>query len=238
MIYSKTFQTCWHDTDACRRVRPSRLLVYMQEASNRHIASTGITLDQLRDEKKLAFILSKIQIALYRPLGAYDKIEVQTWTCKGRGFTAPRCFRILKDGEVVAEANTQWALLGVEDRQFHRLEETGYEFEDEEPLALTVPARIRFPADLPLETLGQRRIVYSDLDYNMHMNNTRYPDMLCDFMPLEDVGRIKGISLSYLREAAFGNVVTVLGAKRDESYYFRTLGEDGAVCLEAQVIVE
>lgn len=238
MIYSKSYQTCWHDTDACRRVRPSQLLVYMQEASNHHIASTGITLDQLRDEKKLAFILSKIQIALYRPLGAYDKIEVQTWTCKGRGFTSPRCFRILKDGEVVAEANTQWALLGVEDRQFHRLEETGYEFEDEEPLALTVPARIRFPADLPLETLGQRRIVYSDLDYNMHMNNTRYPDMLCDFMPLEDVGRIKGISLSYLREAAFGNVVTVLGAKRDESYYFRTLGEDGSVCLEAQVIVE
>ena len=238
MIYSKSYQTCWHDTDACRRVRPSQLLVYMQEASNHHIASTGITLDQLRDEKKLAFILSKIQIALYRPLGAYDKIEVQTWTCKGRGFTSPRCFRILKDGEVVAEANTQWALLGVEDRQFHRLEETGYEFQDEEPLALTVPARIRFPADLPLETLGQRRIVYSDLDYNMHMNNTRYPDMLCDFMPLEDVGRIKGISLSYLREAAFGNVVTVLGAKRDESYYFRTLGEDGAVCLEAQVIVE
>lgn len=238
MIYSKSYQTCWHDTDACRRVRPSQLLVYMQEASNHHIASTGITLDQLRDEKKLAFILSKIQIALYRPLGAYDKIEVQTWTCKGRGFTSPRCFRILKDGEVVAEANTQWALLGVEDRQFHRLEETGYEFEDEDPLALTVPARIRFPADLPLETLGQRRIVYSDLDYNMHMNNTRYPDMLCDFMPLEDVGRIKGISLSYLREAAFGNVVTVLGAKRDESYYFRTLGEDGAVCLEAQVIVE
>lgn len=238
MIYSKSYQTCWHDTDACRRVRPSQLLVYMQEASNHHIASTGITLDQLRDEKKLAFILSKIQIALYRPLGAYDKIEVQTWTCKGRGFTSPRCFRILKDGEVVAEAITQWALLGVEDRQFHRLEETGYEFEDEEPLALTVPARIRFPADLPLETLGQRRIVYSDLDYNMHMNNTRYPDMLCDFMPLEDVGRIKGISLSYLREAAFGNVVTVLGAKRDESYYFRTLGEDGAVCLEAQVIVE
>lgn len=238
MIYSKSYQTCWHDTDACRRVRPSQLLVYMQEASNHHIASTGITLDQLRDEKKLAFILSKIQIALYRPLGAYEKIEVQTWTCKGRGFTSPRCFRILKDGEVVAEANTQWALLGVEDRQLHRLEETGYEFEDEEPLALTVPARIRFPADLSLETLGQRRIVYSDLDYNMHMNNTRYPDMLCDFMPLEDVGRIKGISLSYLREAAFGNVVTVLGAKRDESYYFRTLGEDGAVCLEAQVIVE
>ena len=114
MKYSKRYQTCWHDTDACRRMRPSQLLVYMQEASNHHVADTGMTLDDLRDEKKLGFILSKIQIAIYRPLVAYEDIQVQTWTCKGRGFSSPRCFRILKDGEVVAEANSQWALLGIE----------------------------------------------------------------------------------------------------------------------------
>ncbi|MBQ8331856.1 MAG: hypothetical protein IJX94_05095 [Clostridia bacterium] len=237
MKYSKRYQTCWHDTDACRRMRPSQLLVYMQEASNHHVADTGMTLDDLRDEKKLGFILSKIQIAIYRPLVAYEDIQVQTWTCKGRGFSSPRCFRILKDGEVVAEANSQWALLGIEDRKFHRLEETGYQFEDEEPLALDIPPRIRFPAELALEKLGERRIVYSDLDYNMHMNNTRYPDMLCDYMPLADVGCIRGLSLSYLHEAAFGNVMTVLGGKHDGSYYFRTLNEEGTVCLEAQILL-
>ena len=68
MKFSMSYQTTWHDTDLCRRVRPSQILVYMQETSNRHMASCGMTLDQLRDEKGLAFILSRISIAYHRPL--------------------------------------------------------------------------------------------------------------------------------------------------------------------------
>ena len=59
MKFSLDYTTRWHDTDAERRLRPSTLLVYMQETSNRHVASTGMSLDRLRDEKGLAFILSK-----------------------------------------------------------------------------------------------------------------------------------------------------------------------------------
>jgi acyl-ACP thioesterase len=67
------------------------------------------------------------------------------------------------------------------------------------------------------------------------MNNTHYPDMLCDHMPLEDVRKISGISLSYVREAAYGDRITVTGAKREDGYYFRTFNEAGEVCLEAQI---
>jgi len=233
MKFSQRYQTCWHDTDAHRRVRPSQLLVYMQEASNRHVASTGMSLDELRDQKHLAFILSKIQLAIYRPLLAYEDIEVQTWTCPGRGFSSLRSFRVLRGKEVIAEANTTWALIGTEDKAFHKMEETGYVFEDEAPIPLDVPARIRIPAEAELTEQGHRPIVYSDLDYNMHMNNTRYPDMLCDYMPLEEVDRICGISLSYLHEAAYGDTVTILRAKQDGNLYFRTVNKSGVICLEA-----
>lgn len=238
MKYSKKFTTCWHDTDASRVMRPSQILVYMQEASNFHVRSLGPSLDELRDRKKLGFILSKLQLAIYAPIHAYDDIEVRTWTCPGRSFSSMRSFQMLRGTEVVAEANSMWVLVGIEDRQFHRPEESGYPFEHEEQLTLDVPARIRFPAELPLETLGERKIVYSDLDYNMHMNNTHYPDMLCDHMPLEDVARISGISLSYVHEAAFGDTVSVLGARSGDSYFFRTVNQNGDVCLEAQIILE
>ena len=83
--------------------------------------------------------------------------------------------------------------------------------------------------------LGERKIVYSDIDYNMHMNNTRYPNMLCDFMDISDVERICGISLSYLHEAALGDRLDILCAKVDGDYYFKTVRQDGIVCLEALV---
>lgn len=235
MRYSETYRTRWHDTDANRRVRPSQLLVYMQETSNGHVASLGLPLDDLRDQKHLGFILSKLRMRLHKPLEAFEDIRVETWTNPARGFSSGRCFRILRGDEVIAEADSTWALVGTEDRQLHKPEETGYAFEDEAPVELDLPSRIRIPSDCTLEPVAQRPIVYSDLDYNMHMNNTRYPDMLCDYLPPEDLPRIRGFCLSYLREAAFGDRITVLRGKKDGTWYFRTVSSEGNVCLEAAI---
>ena len=236
MKFSRHYQTAWHDTDFDRKVRPSQLLVYMQETSNCHMASCGLTLDELRDQKRLAFILSRISLALYRPLYAFEDIDVQTWTCPGRGFSSNRAFRILRGEDVIAEAYTTWALLDLENGKLCRFDRCDYAFEDEDPPAMPIPARVRFPADADFAEWGKRRIVYSDLDYNGHMNNTRYPDMLCDFLPIESLGRIRGMTLSYLHEAAFGDTVTLLGTKQDGSYYVRTQNEAGVTCLEAQIV--
>ena len=235
MKYSLPYTTRWHDTDATRRVRPSQLLVYMQETSNRHVASIGMPLDELRDKKSLGFILSRLRLVIHKPLYAFEDITVETFTTPGRGYSSCRAFRILRGEEIIAEADSTWALVDTETGSLRRPEESGYPFEDEEAPTLFMPSRIRFPADVTPEEVGERRIVYSDLDYNMHMNNTRYPDMLCDFLPAEDVERIGGMTLSYLHEAAFGHTLRILRAKKENDYFFRTVDENGTTCLEAQI---
>jgi acyl-ACP thioesterase len=89
-----------------------------------------------------------------------------------------------------------------------------------------------------MEAVGERTIVYSDLDFNRHMNNTRYPDMICDFLPSMDGKWVTSLSLSYLREAAFGDTLTVHrkaveGA--EDTFLIRTTRPDGLVCLEAEI---
>ena len=69
------------------------------------------------------------------------------------------------------------------------------------------------------------------------MNNTRYADMLCDFMPYEKTSQIKGISLSYLHEASFGSTVKVYRAENDGKFSFRTVNDEGKACLEAEIIL-
>ena len=235
MKYTESLRTRWHDTDAERRVCLSRILEYMQETSNGHTRATGRNLDRLRDEKQLAYILSKLRLEILQPLYAFEDIVVETWTSPSRGYSSLRSFQILRDGEVVARADSTWALVNVADRSLCKPDEAGYAFEHEEPVAIDLPLRIRFPSDVPLEKIGERQVVYSDLDYNMHRNNTRYPNMLCDFLPLEEIGRIRGMILSYLHEGAFGSKLTVLCAKTETERFFRTVAEDGTVCLEAQV---
>ena len=238
MKFYQNYKTCWHDTDAHRRVRPTQLLVYMQETSNRHLYSLDCDLDTLRDEKKLAFLLSKIRLEIYAPLYAYEDITVSTWTCESKGFSFSRFYEIKRGDELIAIADTTWALISLETRQLCRVDSIDFGFEHEAAAELSIPLRFRVPRSTELELLGKRKIVYSDLDYNMHMNNTKYADMLCDFIPLDDVDRIKGISLSYLHEASFGDNISIFCHKEDGKYDFRTENETGTACLEAEILLK
>ena len=237
MKFVKEYTTRWHDTDATRIVRPTQLLVYMQETSNAHLDSTGHNLDRLRDEHSLAFLLSKTKIALYAPLYAHEEIRVETFTAESRAFGFNRYYRILRGDEVIAAADTTWALIDLNSKQLCKADAFDFGFEHEPSLDIGLPPRFRVPHTDELELLGERRIVYSDLDYNMHMNNTRYADMLCDFMPLEDIPKIKGMSLSYLHEAAFSDVIKIYAKKSDGRYSFRTVNQNGITCLEAEVLI-
>lgn len=237
MKFVKEYTTRWHDTDAARIVRPTQLLVYMQETSNAHLDSTGHNLDRLRDEHSLAFLLSKTRIAFYAPLYAHEDIRVETFTAESRAFGFNRYYRILRGDEVISAADTTWALIDLNSRQLCKADAFDFGFEHEPSLDIGLPPRFRVPHTDELELLGERRIVYSDLDYNMHMNNTRYADMLCDHMPLEDIPKIKGMSLSYLHEAAFGDVIKIYAKKSDGRYSFRTVNQNGITCLEAEVLI-
>ena len=96
MKHSEYYQVRWHDTDANRMVTPSRLVAYMQETANAQLLANGTSLDALRDEKGLAFLLSRITVVSYAPLYTGDEICVETWICEGRGYRFDRCFRVLR----------------------------------------------------------------------------------------------------------------------------------------------
>lgn len=236
MKYTENFKIKWHDTDASRKVRPSDILVYMQETANLQLENMGTSLDALRDERGLPFILSKIKLRFHAPLYAYDEISVRTWTCEGRGFSFNRCFDIHRGDELIAEGISSWALLDLNSRSLMRCEGFSLGTEHDEPLDIPLPRRIKPPA-CELSLLGSREIRYSDLDYNMHMNNTRYPNMLCDFMPIERISGIREMTLEFLHESAFGDTLSFLGAQEEDRFYFKTVNTSGDACLTAEVVL-
>ena len=238
MIYSEKYQVRWHDTDARREMRPSAVLECMQECANHQFFTHAKSLDRMRDEDGTGFILSRIAIDFLAPVHAYEEIEVRTATCAGHGLCFPRRFEILREGEVVARAMSHWAMVRVGDRTLLRVADAPLCFGDEPEIETATPLRFRVPRELSFETVGERRIAYADLDYNMHMNNTKYPDTVCDFLPDPLENRVRGMSLSYHREAAYGDLLSVeRAADGTGNYYIRTK-KDGAVCLEAFVRTE
>ncbi len=238
MKYTQHYTVKWHDTDANRCVRPTQLLMYMQETANLHLEDAGVPLDALRDEKGLAFLLSSISIRIYAPLYTRDEIDVQTWVGEGRGLSYTRGFCVLREGQVVAEASSVWGLMNLREKRLMRSNEAPYDLEPEPMPELDLPRRLRMPHGDEMEEAGERCIVYSDIDYNGHMNNTHYPDLFCDFTPQILERRVVGMMLSFVHEAAFGHTVKVQRARTEDGYLFRTVDEDGRVCTDAYLRLE
>ena len=238
MKFTQHYTVKWHDTDSNRCVRPSCLLMYLQETANLQLAGAGVSLDTLRDERGLAFLLSTVSLRIYEALHTGDEIDVETWVCEGRGLRYNRCFRILHGERVAVEASSVWGLMDLRERRLMRADDPPYQLECEPMLELDLPRRLRMPHREEMENAGERRIVYSDIDYNGHMNNTHYPDLFCDFTPDVCRRRVTGMMISFLHEAAFGHTLTVLRTEGEEGFLFRTVDADGTVCTEALVATE
>ena len=150
MKYTEKYKTMWHDTDASRKVRPSELLVYMQETANRQFVSAGRDLDGERDKDGVGFILSKIALDFHKPIFAYEDIEVETFTCDSRGFSFNRGFRILQNGAEVACAASVWALVDIREGKLIKVNDYSVGFENEPIPCLELSALIgkRIPASL------------------------------------------------------------------------------------------
>lgn len=248
MKFTNKIKTNWHDTDANRCVRPSKIVEYMQETANRQCEESGLPLDWLRDEHGLAFILGAISLNVRKPLHAYEEIEVRTWCKEAKSYIFNRYFEIVRGGEVVAEAASTWVLIDINQKTMVRADHYDVldgKFYYDEPIAPeTLLKKARVPKELEMTEVGKRKIVYSDIDYNMHMNNTRYPDMICDFVDELSSSaspmRIKSLSLSYLKESALGATLAVSRSAIDEdgTLYVRTTNEQGETCLEACAVLD
>ena len=236
MIHREAYRVRWHDTAANRTVHPTGLLTYMQETANAQFERNGLSLDALRDEQGIAFILSRVALDFKAPLYAYEEIEVETFTCPPHGCAFPRGFRVLRGGACVAEGMSVWGLVRRADRTLCRAADAPMDFGDEAPLALSMPQRVAVPRDAAFELVGTHTVAYSDVDYNMHMNNTKYPNMVCEFLPRVAELRVTGMSLSFCHEAALGDTLSIWrAAGRAAGEYFVRVCHGDTRCSEVLV---
>ena len=235
MKYTDKHKVISQFTDKNGILKPGALIRYMQEAAANAMIADGPSYDELL-ERGLSFVLSKITVSIYADIYANDEIEVETWATESVRVSFNRAYRVLRDGCVVAEAVSVWALLDISRGRLIKVTDAALGYREDAPLDLEVPSKIPLPYDR-LSLVGERRVCYSDVDRNNHMNNTVYADMLCDFVFRSEVGRVSRMSISFLAEAPFGQELKVYLASDDDTYYVRTVREDGKTNIEAEVIL-
>jgi medium-chain acyl-[acyl-carrier-protein] hydrolase len=219
-----------HDVDFNGVAKTSAILRYIQTAAQCQLTDGGMSYDSLKSKNR-AFLLSRLKLEVLRPLRAYAPLTAITYPCESRGYSFLRCYAIESDGEPIARAISVWALIDTETRGLVRVNDFNLNLPLLPQNGLVLGA-MKLPS--ALTDVGGYGVHYGDVDQNRHMNNTKYPDMYSNFLPLEGKW-ISSITISYLNEAVIGDKLRVQRAECDGRYYFRTVRGDGKVNSEAEI---
>ncbi len=223
-----------HDADYNGIVSASGLLRYIQDAANSHMKGEDPSYDELFD-RGYAFILTRLHMVSHAPVYRHENIEVETWETGHRGLSSNRCYTLSRDGRVLVEAASVWAIVGVNDKKLYRADEIGVSYASDEELPLMSDMRFRMPKDDEMAHVGERTVAYEYVDRNGHMNNTYYADILCGFIPDMRGVRVSDLMINFRSEAPLGETLRVTMKQDGDVYYFRTLRTDGSVNIDARV---
>ena len=161
----------------------------------------------------LTFVITKMEITYFADIKTYDEIEIVT---RPRGVKGPsfiRDYDILKNGERVAYASSYWVLIDFEKRRFCRPSAISAvcEIVPDMDNLYEMEMRKLHPDINEMVKSDERKVYYSSIDRNNHMNNTFYPDILFDYLPESYLDTLSGktITVQYNSEILCGEHFSV-----------------------------
>ncbi len=205
--------------------QPGAIFRAMQEASGVHAEGWGLGRQPLMD-CGIAWVLTRAAMRMEEYPVYGQTVTVSTWPGKTRHGFFPRYYTFFVDGKQIGCATALYVLMDIEQRKMAdpaRL--PGQLPEYDIPAPMPAPGVIALPAGEPEVNLHPVR--YTDLDFNGHVNNTRYVDWYMDCIPLQEHREmeLEQITVHYLQEIRPGETVDLLLHREDNVAVLRGMAE-------------
>ena len=180
-------RTC--NCDLAGQWRPSAILETMREIAGAHSELLGAGRNVLI-QQGVVWILTRLEVVMDRYPKIGERISVETFPMTVRRWFFPRYF-IFRDesGNEIGRAGSLWALLDINTRKMVSPDDVKKLMPDNSDLL----APLGLPATVA-EVSGTLEAsdfmpVYTDLDVNMHVNNTRYMDWCCNALGIDTMSK-------------------------------------------------
>ena len=235
-FYKRTLKVDGRQVGPGNLIKPSALIWIFMETSEAHMSAMGWNHRRLA-ESGLAFLIihNKTELTRLPEFGEELLVDTAPIGCHGAQFY--RGFRLMaKEGEIGRMTQTS-VLVHAETHQLMRPKEfykLGIfpEAKVDKRWIVTAPEQPEH-----LMQLGQRTIYYSDLDYDNHLNNTIYADIIMDFLPEFTAERkFSHLHIQYLSEALLGDTLLMEGARLANGNYYLQGSHARGLCFKSLIV--
>ncbi len=197
----------------------------------------GFGVDALNADNH-SWVLSRMAVEFDSRPEQYTDYTVATWINEYGRVLSTRNFTLTDAaGREFGRAVTQWAMIDLKSRSAVDLSWVGEAHADaivDAPSPMDKPRKVR--SVMPTETL-EHRVVYSDIDFNRHVNTMRYIEMMLDMLPLEMLSSEAPVRLDihFLKECRYGQTLTVGCERRERAALFEISGDAGMTAVRASI---
>lgn len=231
--YTQTFAVTSADCDLRRRMTPGALLRLCQNIATDHCTALGLT-SAYYAQSHTAFLLAKLACRWERPILLDERITLCTRPEVAKHAVYKRITEVRgEDGSLAALADSRWVLIDTESRRILR---RPTEAIAALPFAQTVVEALPFALPRPetAEPVCECRAAYSQCDQNGHINNTRYIDLACDLLPLEQLAEapLRSLCVNYHNEIPAGQAFLAERARLDERTWYIACTQPDRRCFE------
>ena len=209
--YKHNFLVGYGEVDEYNCLRISSLLNFLQDVATMHSKTLGYGTSECM-ELGIGWLLLSWHLKMYKYPKGDTNIEIRTWSRGIERIHARRSYEIFdEDGELVAEADSIWALVDIKERKPIRpLEGMAEKYSaidrkpfENEKVKILEPESI----DSILSLIVQRR----DIDTNRHCNNTKYIEYAVEAIPEEiyEKKHIEEMEIVYKKQVVYKDKINV-----------------------------
>ena len=207
LVHKKEFTVQHIHLDCFGRVKPSVMLHFIMRTVSDQCTQLGVSWDDIRP-LGLIWVVGRSRLQITRAPRLNEHLIVETWPMPATRSAFPRAAVVKTDkGEELYRCTTLWALVNKTTRRLVLPGDSGVTFP-----GCTLGGELPVPnsfAALPLGEVSSRKVCFSELDLNGHMNNTKYLDWVNDLLSSQfhKEHTFKDVNVCYLSEALEGQTV-------------------------------
>ncbi|MDE6140899.1 MAG: acyl-ACP thioesterase [Alistipes sp.] len=192
---------------------------------------------EVLQRQSLSWVLSRLAVELDRVPEQYEDFSVGTWINDFNRLSSTRNFTLESRGEVFGRAVSQWCMIDMRSRSVADMSSMADAYR-----AVMVDAESPCGKPLRLGSIEpqhnvERPVVYSDIDFNRHVNTMRYVEMIFNALPLERIERNSGVrvDLNFLAEGRWGQTLIMGHTSEGDTSNFEISSDDGRTLCRARV---
>ncbi|HNZ80383.1 MAG: acyl-[acyl-carrier-protein] thioesterase [Bacteroidales bacterium] len=233
-----TYRILARDLDFTGRASLMSLCRYIFNTASKDAENNGFGTRELHNNNA-TWVISRMSFEMYATLREFDEFYINTWVNEiSRLMTTRNLLLCDPEGKTLGAAVTQWAMIDVDSRTPMDLREN---MNYSKAARFDIPCPINKPVKIipgkESEPVLERKVVYSDLDFNRHVNSVKYLEWMLDMLPLENIinNGFSRLDMNYLREALYDDRLLLSYQQEDNHHLFDIKRKDETPVCRARI---